>query len=81
MKFFATPNFLIATLRIVTTGRSEMTLFLILYFHVATECKFTFSNSIYQQIHGCTMNGLLFVTFSDIYIYIYIEREREREIN
>ena len=33
-----------------------------------TNCKFTLSNSLYQQTDGCTMNGLLCVTFSNSYM-------------
>ena len=38
---------------------------------LATEVTFTFNNKFCKQIDGCTMGGLLYVTYSDIYIYIY----------
>ena len=39
---------------------------------LATEVTFTFNNKFCKQIDGCTMGGLLSVTYSDIYIHIYI---------
>ena len=41
-----------------------------------TECKFTFKNSLYQQIDGCTMGGPFSVTFSDTYM-VKLENDTE----
>lgn len=37
-------------------------------YKLATNCKFTLSNSLYQEIDGCTRGGSLYVTFSDRYM-------------
>ena len=43
-------------------------IFKILLLKLATECKFTFSNSFNKQTDRCTMGGLLPFTFSNIYM-------------
>ena len=35
---------------------------------LTTECTFKFNVKFYKQVDGCTMGGLLSVTFSDIYM-------------
>ena len=35
---------------------------------LATECTFKFNSRLLKQVNGCTMEGPLSVTFSDIYM-------------
>ena len=44
----------------------RMLMFKRLLLRLGTDCRFTFSNSFYQQTDGCTLNDPLSVTFSAI---------------
>ena len=53
--------------RKLTPVRTKL-IFKILLFKLATECKFTFSNSFNEQTDRRTTGGLLSFTFSNIYM-------------